>query len=527
MAHKTLINGTAYSIVGGSTLVSGTAYSISAGKTLISGTAYSIPIASGSSFSWGTNGDTVDAQWFADLKAFCESATPAEIANSIPIGGWKTVTLSSPIWGSTSHYISVIGVNQDLPQSVTFWDSPSVASAVSGGTVLTYDNWWGTGPHLKIINDWLPAFPGKDYLATVTKGRYNASSYSYSSSYNSTISQDSVKAWSPSFDELQGEVTPQSIGHASGTYNPASFSLVESNARYSWPPTKITLYSNNTAWPIPTRTAVTSSSGSNNITYTMIGSANDPASGMSLSNSGNQYSMGCCFCVGVYGPFSWPGWSNATWRDVNNLCVLKKNGRIANWPADIEVGIEKSITFSAAVGGTSTFDAILIGIEHDGAGVLTFMTKQLTANTIQAQYSPYGSIKTPYMVAISRGTCISGTGSGTAGYSQSYLFDLSEGETNLSSNSALILNNWTTTNNETVQGTVQPYEYFNTGNATTDKSHRAASDMYKLRGRLGSNNIQYLKMTSAGNSDYTSGTTQHKNRPAFCICNPDEADPYS
>lgn len=42
MAHKTLVNGTAYDMGGGVTLVSGTSYSIKNGKVLIGGTAYDI-----------------------------------------------------------------------------------------------------------------------------------------------------------------------------------------------------------------------------------------------------------------------------------------------------------------------------------------------------------------------------------------------------------------------------------------------------------------------------------------------------
>ena len=42
MAHKTLINGTAYEISGGRTLVNGTGYSIDKGKTLVGGTAYEV-----------------------------------------------------------------------------------------------------------------------------------------------------------------------------------------------------------------------------------------------------------------------------------------------------------------------------------------------------------------------------------------------------------------------------------------------------------------------------------------------------
>lgn len=42
MAHKVLVDGTAYEISGGRTLVNGTGYSIDKGKTLVGGTAYEV-----------------------------------------------------------------------------------------------------------------------------------------------------------------------------------------------------------------------------------------------------------------------------------------------------------------------------------------------------------------------------------------------------------------------------------------------------------------------------------------------------
>lgn len=45
MASKTLIDGTAYNIVGGSTLIDGTGYTIAAGTTMVDGTSYSVPLA--------------------------------------------------------------------------------------------------------------------------------------------------------------------------------------------------------------------------------------------------------------------------------------------------------------------------------------------------------------------------------------------------------------------------------------------------------------------------------------------------
>lgn len=51
MAHKTLIDGTAYKISGGKTLIGGTAYKIDGGRTLIGGTAYEVVFATIISFT--------------------------------------------------------------------------------------------------------------------------------------------------------------------------------------------------------------------------------------------------------------------------------------------------------------------------------------------------------------------------------------------------------------------------------------------------------------------------------------------
>lgn len=42
MAHKTLVDGTDYEIIGGKTLVDGTTYEIKSGKTLVGGTSYAL-----------------------------------------------------------------------------------------------------------------------------------------------------------------------------------------------------------------------------------------------------------------------------------------------------------------------------------------------------------------------------------------------------------------------------------------------------------------------------------------------------
>lgn len=121
MAHKTLINGTAYDVVGGTTLINNTGYKISKGVTLVGGTQYDIGFRQPQSFDWGTDGVSVSGtNWFSSLQSFCQAATEAEIARDIPIGGWKRVNLTSVVLGIQEWEVMVVGVNHDANNSVTF-----------------------------------------------------------------------------------------------------------------------------------------------------------------------------------------------------------------------------------------------------------------------------------------------------------------------------------------------------------------------------------------------------------------------
>ena len=59
MAHKTMINGTAYAITGGTDLVNGTKYQIGGGRTLVNGTAYDVLLAEETVTITVHNGDEV------------------------------------------------------------------------------------------------------------------------------------------------------------------------------------------------------------------------------------------------------------------------------------------------------------------------------------------------------------------------------------------------------------------------------------------------------------------------------------
>lgn len=94
MAHKTLMDGTAYEINGGKTLVGGSAYSIDKGKTLVDGTAYEI----------GFGG------WPDDLD------TALEFVSAEPF----TLSASSKTWRGTVEYSN--------GSSWTVWDGQEILS---------------------------------------------------------------------------------------------------------------------------------------------------------------------------------------------------------------------------------------------------------------------------------------------------------------------------------------------------------------------------------------------------------------
>lgn len=119
---------------------------------------------------------------------------------------------------------------------------------------------------------------------------------------------------------------------------------------------------------------------------------------------GNTLIAGVQYRIDFAKPYSiedWPGWSNATWEDINNLCYAKKRGYINSWPNDVAVGNTKSVTLNYSASSQDTLTAYLIGIDHDADDTLTFAT--LYTNTILASTSntaPYtfqtSNIRTKY-----------------------------------------------------------------------------------------------------------------------------------
>lgn len=80
----------------------------------------------------------------------------------------------------------------------------------------------------------------------------------------------------------------------------------------------------------------------------------------------------------VWATYPWAGWADASWKDIYDLCKAKQAGTITNYPSDVTLGLTKTLRFSPAYTDTyatvsyQEIDMILIGIDVDGPGVLTF-----------------------------------------------------------------------------------------------------------------------------------------------------------
>jgi hypothetical protein len=97
-AHKTLINGTAYTVKGGKCMVNGTVYNIKKGRTLINGTGYDI--------TFKPSYDPVFANnTWEQIIAACHN-------NDVP-ETWKVADQKTMAIGGTDYLIDIIGKNHD------------------------------------------------------------------------------------------------------------------------------------------------------------------------------------------------------------------------------------------------------------------------------------------------------------------------------------------------------------------------------------------------------------------------------
>lgn len=165
------LNGNTLTIKGnGSTAVSEKTITIS----VAAGTNHTAPSSktitvSAEYWSWGADGGTVDAAWFAGLKSYLASHTGASIKTSnggAILGTTKSVTLSSAVLGTTTHLIRVIGVDQDANNTVTFQTKNCLSQYTSFGSNAV---WIGSTAR-SLCQNYYNAFPGRAAIKTIKKG---------------------------------------------------------------------------------------------------------------------------------------------------------------------------------------------------------------------------------------------------------------------------------------------------------------------------------------------------------------------
>ena len=199
MAHKTLIDGTAYTVSGGRTLVDGTSYSVKNGKVLVDGTEYDISfvlspavldlwIGSNSNYNrinciMYANGYWVVGGQYYDGSTYC-----GRIAYTTDLTGtWTT----KDVWsgnGSTTSYLTYIHcityANGSWVVGGGYYSNGSYGRIAyktnPSGTWTVKDVWYGSSP-----SDILCIIYAND--CWVVGGRYRGDPYNARIAYSPTI----------------------------------------------------------------------------------------------------------------------------------------------------------------------------------------------------------------------------------------------------------------------------------------------------------------------------------------------------
>lgn len=120
MAHKALVDGTAYEITGGRTLVNGTGYSIDKGKTLVDGTAYEV------GFSQPVTVEIINTYNYYDVKSCYVSIDGVKYTND--------AIISVPIGTEIYCYVSYSAKNGESPAIIKLNNTIVATAAAMGMT---------------------------------------------------------------------------------------------------------------------------------------------------------------------------------------------------------------------------------------------------------------------------------------------------------------------------------------------------------------------------------------------------------
>lgn len=130
--HKTLVNGTVYTVQGGKCMVGGTVYNILKGRTLIGGTGYDITFEETIGKTWVINEKPYIPYWQVSWNAdfICEAISSTQECYVITMGyypsaGLYAIGYSQRAIGSTDVYYSTKGWVNNAYRTITFSEPPT------------------------------------------------------------------------------------------------------------------------------------------------------------------------------------------------------------------------------------------------------------------------------------------------------------------------------------------------------------------------------------------------------------------
>lgn len=236
----------------------------------------------------------------------------------------------------------------------------------------------------------------------------------------------------------------------------------------------------------------------------------------------------------------WPGWDNATWEDINNLCYAKQQGYIDSWPSDVVLGAEKTVNLSEVVAGDTSRNCLIIGLDIDGNSTITFTTKDLSTSAIASSIYAYSNMywgqsmdarrplcqtfynaceNKDYILPITKGTCLT-YNSSTVTYQTETVFLLSSDEIGYT-------NSYKVLGSEYTQGVSAKYPYFTDASKWMIPETSSSTKGYWLRSGSSYTSNQFIVVFSWSGSNYGSRNTADTSaynlyfKPAFVIGNPE------
>lgn len=205
MAGKTLIGGTAYTVIGGKTLVGGTAYSISKGKTLVGGTGYDITFTAPTIVLVDDNGESPGFEWDTTYIGDCtlvegEAGDVGDSRNYLLTKLKRSSTknsVNSAIWYPS--VVNLTGFSKVYSYGYDMWttyDRPRVLlnSAMGGATTQPY---WDMRIPLTNTNRLVTPTVVWEYDISGLTGNYYIGLGLYRSSQDSSASSQAMfgKTW--------------------------------------------------------------------------------------------------------------------------------------------------------------------------------------------------------------------------------------------------------------------------------------------------------------------------------------------